>query len=98
MAQYTITQASARLAVASQGLLPRVEIGMLKYAATRWGTAINDVEKTYIRRLAGNPTGEANAALPLVLAVSNVADAANDPTDTELTTTITAIWSFLVGA
>lgn len=97
MAVYSITESAARLAAASGGLSNRVEMALLKYAATRYGASPTSVEQAFIRRLAANPAGETNAALPIILAVANVANTAADPTDAELTASIGAVWGFLCG-
>jgi hypothetical protein len=97
MPAYTSTQAGVRLAGANATLVNRVEIALIKYAATQYAGATGNVA-AYIRRLATNPAGEANAVVPLLLSTVVVADTANDPTDAELTTGIAGIWTFLCGS
>lgn len=97
MPQYTATQAGAFLGTSGAGPSNRVQVALLKYAATQYAGATGNVS-TYIRRVASNPAGEANAVVPVLLAVINVANAAAEPTDAELNTGIGAIWTFLCGS
>ena len=103
MATYTPTQGATLLQSGSTGAAPlvsRVEIALLQKAAAVAGTAVG-AEWAYILRLKTNPAGEANAALPLVLAIVNVATPGVDPAaiaplDSEINAAVNTLWATLI--
>jgi len=99
MPTYSITEAAGQIATSATGspsLSTRVQVALIKYAATRSSGATGS-EAAYIRRIANNPAGEANAVLPLAISNITVAATSDPPTDGELTSGIASIWSFLIG-
>jgi len=99
MPAYSITEAAGQITTSATGspsLSTRVQVALIKYAATRLSGATGS-EAAYIRRIANNPAGEANAVLPLVISNITVATTSAAPTDAELTSGIAGIWSFLTG-
>ena len=104
MAQYSATAVANLLASTSvtPPLVSRVQAALIKHGATRYSSSPTVDEKYYLRRLANNSAGEANAALPLILSVMAVAAPGTDtvptpPTDAELSTSVASLWNFLVG-
>ena len=100
MPSYSLTQAAILLS-AGGDLGTRVQCALLKYAQSRSAAAVA-AEAAYVRRLAGNPAGEANAVVPILIPLIDVDSPGTDsspiaPTDAELTAGIAAIWSFLTG-
>jgi hypothetical protein len=106
MATYTATGAANLLMGAEAPLLSqRVTMSLLKYAASIYAAAKAEggASYNYIRQLAANPYGQANAVIPVLVAVMTVASPGTDqapsaPTDAELTTAITNMWSFFSGS
>jgi hypothetical protein len=99
MPAYTITEAATQIAASTTGspsLSTRVQVALIKYAAGRVAGATG-AEAAYIRRIANNPVGEANAVLPLLVSNVSVTVTTGPPTDSELSTGIAGIWSFLTG-
>ena len=102
MATYTVTGA-ANLLTQNPAFVTRVAVAMLKYAATKYDPTKGSPEQTFIRTLAANPNGTANAALYPVVSLLNVAAPGTDvapllPTDSELSATVAALWAFLTGS
>ena len=100
MPSYSLTQAAVLL-TSSSDLSTRVQQALVTRAVSRSAAAVG-AEAAYVRRVALNPAGEANAALPAVFAALSVADAGTDaaptsPTDAELAVAVTSAWSFLTG-
>ena len=100
MASYSLTQAAA-LFSAGGDLVVRVQIALVARAAARFEDAVG-AEAAYVRRVAANPAGEANAAVVAVLSAVSVADTGTEstplvPTDVELTAGVVSAWPFLIG-
>ena len=96
MAVYTATQAATLLESATTGtpsLSNRIQVALLKHAETQIAGPGNS--PSYVRRIATNPAGEANAVIPILLSMMNVDDASQPPTDAELASGIADIWPFL---
>jgi len=99
MPTYSITEAATQITTATAGspsLATRVMVALIKFTGTQTAGAVGN-EAAYIRRIVSNPSGESNAVLPLVLSTVSVADTSAAPTDAELTSGISGIWSFFTG-
>jgi hypothetical protein len=97
VATYTPTGGANLLSTGSGLLVLRVEVALLQKCATLYPTA-TESDKGQIARILRNPAGYANQMLPLVVAIANVAAVGTDstplaPTDAELASTVTALWS-----
>jgi hypothetical protein len=100
MAQYTPTQCQVLFSTHSAEIAGRVRAALIQYAATLYGAASGQSLK-FIDQLARNPDGMANAVIPVLIPLMQVASPGTDvtpnlPTDAEFTTGLTAFWGFFI--